>query len=79
MLKRFIPVYYLIIILFLSGRLFSQVIEDDFELVESVPAETILEQSALPRTSDVWLKMINNAKENIDHCDNSGCSSARSV
>ena len=66
MLKRFIPVYYLIIILFLSGRLFSQVIEDDFELVESVPAETILEQSALPRTSDVWLKMINNAKENID-------------
>lgn len=66
MLKRLIPVYYLIIILFLSGRISSQVKEDDFELVESVPAETILEQSALPRTSDVWLKMINNAKANID-------------
>ncbi len=66
MLKRFLPVYFLIIILFFSGRLSSQVLEDDFELVESVPVETILEQSSLSRTSDVWLKMINNAEENID-------------
>ena len=66
MLKRFIPVFYLIAILLFSCRLSSQVKEDDFELVESVPAETILEQSAIPRTSDVWLSMINNAESTID-------------
>jgi phosphatidylserine/phosphatidylglycerophosphate/cardiolipin synthase-like enzyme len=40
--------------------------QDDFEIVESVPAETIFEKSALPRTKEVWLKMINNAGESID-------------
>ena len=40
--------------------------QDEFELVESVPVETIQEQSTLPRTSDVWLKMINDANESID-------------
>lgn len=37
-----------------------------FTLVESVPVETGLEQSPLPRASDVWLDMLNNAKETID-------------
>lgn len=39
---------------------------DEFELVESVPVETNLEQSAIPRTLDVWLNMIGNSKESID-------------
>lgn len=40
--------------------------QDEFELVESVPAETILEQSAVSRTSDVWLKMINESSKTLD-------------
>ncbi|CAN5453687.1 phospholipase D-like domain-containing protein [soil metagenome] len=38
----------------------------EIELVESVPAETILERSDLHRASDVWLKMFNDAKKTID-------------
>lgn len=37
-----------------------------FQLVESVPAETILEQSKLPRAADVWVEMIKAAKTTID-------------
>lgn len=40
--------------------------QDEFELVQSVPVETFMEQSSLPRTYDVWLKMINDAKNTID-------------
>lgn len=40
--------------------------DDNFYLVESVPVETILEQSNLPRTADVWLDMINNSKSTLD-------------
>lgn len=42
---------------------FSQTV---FQLVETVPAETILEQSKLPRATDVWLEMIKSAKTSID-------------
>ncbi|MFA5404394.1 MAG: phospholipase D-like domain-containing protein, partial [Ignavibacteria bacterium] len=38
----------------------------DFSLVESVPVETSLEQSKLPRVSDIWLDMITGATETID-------------
>ncbi|MEO8664135.1 MAG: phospholipase D-like domain-containing protein [Ignavibacteria bacterium] len=48
---------------FTVSVLFAQ---DEFELVESVPVETIFEQSTLPRAHDVWLKMINDAKKSID-------------
>lgn len=51
-----------IIFLITSGS-YSQ---SEFELVESVPVETTLEQSQLPRALDVWIKMISNAKESID-------------
>jgi phosphatidylserine/phosphatidylglycerophosphate/cardiolipin synthase-like enzyme len=56
---------YLLVLIFLfnAACLKSQ---SDFELVESVPVETILEQSELPKTFDVWMKMINEAKETID-------------
>lgn len=39
---------------------------DEIEIVESVPLETSLESSDLPLTYDVWLKMINDAKQSID-------------
>lgn len=39
---------------------------DNFYLVESVPAETILEQSKLPHTLDVWLDMINNSRSTLE-------------
>lgn len=54
---------FFITILFISSFAAAQ---NDFELVESVPVETTLEQSTLPRTTDVWLNMINDAKESID-------------
>ncbi len=57
----------LILFLFLVVNLQSALSQqDEFELVESVPAETILDQSSLPRTSDVWLKMINDTKSSLD-------------
>lgn len=40
--------------------------QDEFLLVESVPAETVLENSGLPRTADVWNEAFINAKSSID-------------
>ncbi len=37
-----------------------------FQIVESVPKETTMERSGLPRTQAVWLNMINNAKNTLD-------------
>ncbi len=54
---------FLFLILVSAGNTYSQ---DEFELVESVPVETFMEQSKLPRTKDVWLKMIDDAKTSID-------------
>ena len=50
------------ILLFSISTAFSQ----NFTLVESTPVETILEQSTLPRASDVWLDMINGAGKTLD-------------
>jgi len=50
--------------LFLS--FISTAIAQDFTLVESTPVETILDQSKLPRATDVWLDMINGSKESLD-------------
>jgi phosphatidylserine/phosphatidylglycerophosphate/cardiolipin synthase-like enzyme len=55
-------IFFIFVFLFTSFYLFAQ----DFELVESVPVETFMEQSNLPRCFDVWLKMINEAKSTID-------------
>lgn len=59
-------IYFITLIAFALFLFSNANAQDEFQLVESVPVETILEQSKLPRTLDVWLKMINNAKENID-------------
>jgi len=37
-----------------------------FQIVETVPAETILEESKLPSATDVWVEMIKGAKKTID-------------
>jgi len=37
-----------------------------FQIVESVPSETILEESKLPRAADVWIEMIKAATKTID-------------
>lgn len=55
----------LILFVLSSEKVFPQS-DDVVELAESVPSETSLESSGLPRTSDVWLKMINEAKQSID-------------
>ena len=60
--KIFVLIIFLILF---SGntQIFSQ---DEIEIVESIPLETPLEKSDLPRTLNVWLKMINEAKESVD-------------
>lgn len=40
--------------------------EQTFELVESFPAETVLDLSDVRNTEQVWLEMINGAKKTID-------------
>src|ERR1700761_559553 len=38
----------------------------DFQIVESVPEASTYGEPGIARTQDVWLKMINNAKQSID-------------
>lgn len=40
--------------------------QNEFEIVESTPVETIYENSTLAKTPDVWNKMIDDASESID-------------
>jgi phosphatidylserine/phosphatidylglycerophosphate/cardiolipin synthase-like enzyme len=40
--------------------------EKEIELVESIPVETVLGNSDIKKTYDVWLEMINGAKESLD-------------
>lgn len=57
---------YFILLLIFFFPVSGLISQSEFQLVESVPVETIFEQSDIPRTLDVWLMMINEAKENID-------------
>lgn len=61
-----IKVFCLIIFLILFSGITQIFSQDEIEIVESIPLETPLEKSDLPRTLNVWLKMINEAKESID-------------
>ncbi len=38
----------------------------DFQIVESVPFETVLGSPDIPRTLDIWLEMINGARKSLD-------------
>jgi phosphatidylserine/phosphatidylglycerophosphate/cardiolipin synthase-like enzyme len=54
-----------LILIFLSSFTFSQT-ENNIELVESIPVETILDNPDIRNTQEVWLEMINSAKSTID-------------
>ncbi|MBS1493325.1 MAG: hypothetical protein JST55_07440 [Bacteroidetes bacterium] len=54
----------ILIFLLLASVTFGQT--TFFQIVESVPKETSMERSHLPRTQQVWLNMINNAKSTLD-------------
>ena len=56
-------ILFVLSLLLLSVSVRSQSI---FQIVESVPVETILEESKLPRAADVWVEMIKFAKKSID-------------
>ena len=67
-LNQYSFLLFILIIVLISGfslKSFAQ-IDDEIEIIESIPLETSLEKSDLPRTYDVWLKMINDAKHSID-------------
>lgn len=55
-----------ILIIVLIHTLFSQVPFRDFEIVESIPVETNLDNEKIRNTSIVWLEMINSATRTID-------------
>lgn len=59
---KVITAFTLLLFLFTEGAR-SQ---DEFELVQSAPSETIYENSDLPRTFDVWKKMIDESKASVD-------------
>ena len=69
LIKYFLPVFLLLVCITQSGAYESThktPQSDIFSIVESVPVETELEKSTLPRALDVWFEMINSAKESID-------------
>lgn len=59
-------IFLLLLFTFVFTTLSTIKAQDEFELVESVPLETKLNKSNHHRTSDVWLKMIKDAKVTID-------------
>lgn len=54
------------LVILLFSCLFSQFPGKDFEIVESIPVETDLDNDEIRNTDEVWLEMINNAKSTID-------------
>jgi len=52
--------------IFLSGILFAQFPYRDFEIVESIPAETVLDNPEIRNTAEVWAEMIQSARKTID-------------
>lgn len=57
---------FIILLIVLLCPYLKIIAQDEFQIVQSVPDETVLEQSTLPRTLDVWLDMINGAMKTID-------------
>jgi len=46
--------------------LFAQYPYKDFEIVESIPLETVLDNPEIRNTGEVWLEMINEAQKTLD-------------
>lgn len=68
-IKCYVSWLYIFLLLFFPIRflpIYSQGLSDNFQLVESVPIETVFEKSKFARTLDVWLDMINKAEKSID-------------
>lgn len=63
MSKFLYAIFVVIAIFLLSAQAEAQTF---FQIVESVPSETTLEESKLPRAADVWVEMIKSAKKTID-------------
>lgn len=61
----YIRKHFLLVLLSLLFTVFVRA-QSIFQIVESVPVETVLEESKLPRTTDVWIEMIKSAKRSID-------------
>lgn len=57
---------YPLVIFLLFTVLFSQIPEEKFEIVESIPSETNLDNPQIRNTTQVWLEMINSAQKTID-------------
>jgi phosphatidylserine/phosphatidylglycerophosphate/cardiolipin synthase-like enzyme len=67
MSRRLVPVFIFVFLFILFVSCNKQIRETpEIELVESIPAETTLDNPDVRKTHDVWLEMINKAKETID-------------
>lgn len=53
-------------LILLCVNTFAQTPFADFEIVESIPVETSLDNPEIRNTAEVWLKMINGAKKTLD-------------
>ncbi|MBL7135019.1 MAG: hypothetical protein ISS81_00310 [Candidatus Marinimicrobia bacterium] len=53
-------------LILLCVNTFAQTPFHDFEIVESIPVETSLDNPEIRNTAKVWLEMINNAKKTMD-------------
>ncbi|RKY55213.1 MAG: hypothetical protein DRP89_03750 [Candidatus Neomarinimicrobiota bacterium] len=53
-------------LIFLCINIFAQTPFADFEIVESIPVETSLDNPEIRNTAEVWLEMINGARKTLD-------------
>jgi phosphatidylserine/phosphatidylglycerophosphate/cardiolipin synthase-like enzyme len=63
--RFFLSIGVIALFLVLACPAFSSGVEE-FELVESIPVETMLDNEHIRNTYDVWLEMINGAKSTLD-------------
>jgi len=57
---------FIILLLILVSSSWAQLPYRDFEIVESIPLETVLDNPEIRNTADVWLEMIGNATATLD-------------
>ncbi len=57
---------YIILLLILISSSWAQSPYRDFEIVESIPIETVLDNAEIRNTATVWLEMIDGATETLD-------------
>ncbi|MBN2279919.1 MAG: hypothetical protein JXQ65_05015 [Candidatus Marinimicrobia bacterium] len=59
-------IYWMMAFLIFLDSLWGQFPSSSFEIVESIPCETILENPEIRNTQKVWLEMIGNANKTLD-------------